>query len=135
MAEKDRLRTEQFKLTLFPEEKALLEKNSFELGLNKADYLRKLILYGEVIGQHPVIDKEQGRELLYEVNRIGNNINQIAYRSNARKFATVDDWREVRSECMAILLLLGKLIHMDRSEFEEWQQQIYTQLREQSDKH
>lgn len=134
MAEKDRLRTEQFLLRMFPEEKALLEKNSFELGLNKADYLRKLILYGEVIGQHPVIDKEQGRELLYEVNRIGNNINQIAYRSNARKFATTDDWREVRNECMGILLLLGKLIHMDRSEFEEWQQQIYTQLREQSDK-
>lgn len=134
MAEKDRLRTEQFLLRMFPEEKAMLEKNSFELGLSKADYLRKLILYGEVIGQHPVIDKEQGRELLYEVNRIGNNINQIAYRSNARKFATADDWREVRSECMGILLLLGKLIHMDRSEFEEWQQQIYMQLREQSDK-
>lgn len=134
MAEKDRVRTDQFLLRLLPEEKAMLEKNSFELGLSKADYLRKLILYGEVIGQHPVIDKEQGRELLYEVNRIGNNINQIAYRSNARKFATDDDWREVRKECMGILLLLGKLIHMDRSEFEEWQQLIYTQLREQSDK-
>ena len=134
MAEKDRIRAEQFKFTLLPEERAMLEKNAFELGLSKADYLRKLILYGEVIGQHPVIDKEQGRELLYEVNRIGNNINQIAYRTNAQKFATDNDWREVRNECMEILLLLGRLIHMDRSEFEEWQQQIYTQLREQSDK-
>ena len=134
MAEKDRIRAEQFKFTLLPEERAMLEKNAFELGLSKADYLRKLILYGEVIGQHPVIDKEQGRELLYEVNRIGNNINQIAYRTNAQKFTTDNDWREVRNECMEILLLLGRLIHMDRSEFEEWQQQIYTQLREQSDK-
>lgn len=134
MAEKDRLRTEQFLLRMLPEEKAMLEKNAFELGLSKADYLRKTILYGEIIGQHPVIDKEQGRELLYEVNRIGNNINQIAYRSNVSRIVKESDWKEVRGECMKILLLLGKLIHMDRSEFEEWQQQIYTQLQEQSDK-
>ena len=134
VAEKDRVRTDQFLLRLLPEEKAMLEKNAHELGLSKADYLRKVILYGSVIGQHPVMDKEQGRELLFEVNRIGNNINQIAYRSNVKRYTSNADWQEVKKECLDILLLLGRLVHMDREEVEEWQQQIYTQLQAQLDK-
>ena len=39
MAEKDRVRTEQFRFTLLPEENAMLTKNAFEYGLSKADYL------------------------------------------------------------------------------------------------
>ena len=134
MAEKDRVRTEQFKLTLLPEEKALLEKNAFELGLTKADYLRKIILYGSIVGQHPVLDRETNEKLLYEVNRIGNNINQIAYNTNAKKYASGADWREIKREAFEILELLGGLIDMDRSEWEEWQQRAYTLLQEQLDK-
>ena len=134
MAEKDRVRTEQFKMTLLPEERALLEKNAFELGLSKADYLRKIILYGSIVGQHPVIDKDTGEKLLYEVNRIGNNINQIAYNTNAKMYASGADWREVKKDAFAILELLGSLIEIDRSEWEEWQQRVYTLLQEQSDK-
>ena len=44
MAEKDRVRTEQFRFTLLPEEDAMLTKNAFEYGLSKSEYLRKLIL-------------------------------------------------------------------------------------------
>ena len=44
MAEKDRVRTEQFRFTLLPEENAMLTKNAFEYGLSKSEYLRKLIL-------------------------------------------------------------------------------------------
>ena len=134
MAEKDRIRTERYLLTLLPEEKALLEKNAFELGLSKADYLRKIILYGSIVGQHPVIDKETGEKLLYEVNRIGNNINQIAYNTNAKMHTSGADWREVKKDAFAILELLGGLIEMDRSEWEEWQQRVYTLLQEQLDK-
>lgn len=52
MANGNRIRTEKYLLTLLPEERALLEKNSFELGLSKADYLRKIILYGSIVVQH-----------------------------------------------------------------------------------
>jgi hypothetical protein len=95
VANGNRIRTEKYLLTLLPEEKALLEKNAFELHLSKADYLRKIILYGSIVGQHPVIDKATGEKLLYEVNRIGNNINQIAYNTNARRYASDLDWREI----------------------------------------
>ena len=134
MANKDRIRTEKYLLTLLPEEKALLEKNAFELGLSKADYLRKIILYGSIVGQHPVLDKEAGEKLLYEINRIGNNINQIAYNTNAKKYASGVDWRDIKKDAFDILELVGALIDMDRSEWEEWQQRAYTLLQEQLDK-
>ena len=129
MANGNRIRTEKYLLTLVPEEKALLEKNAFELHLSKADYLRKIILYGSIVGQHPVIDKATGEKLLYEVNRIGNNINQIAYNTNAKKYATDIDWREIKNEVFLILELLGGLIDMDRDEFVEWENSVIQCIR------
>ena len=129
MANGYRIRTEKYLLTLLPEERALLEKNSFELGLSKADYLRKIILYGSIVGQHPVIDKATGEKLLYEVNRIGNNINQIAYNTNARMYASDLDWREIKNEAFLILELLGRLIDMDRDEFVEWENSVLQCIR------
>ena len=83
MAEKDRVRTEQFRFTLLPEENAMLTKNAFEYGLSKADYLRKLILAEALTGKQWHMDRDQAKQLIYEVNRIGNNVNQIAYNTNA----------------------------------------------------
>ena len=129
MANGYRIRTEKYLLTLLPEERALLEKNSFELGLSIADYLRKIILYGSIVGQHPVIDKATGEKLLYEVNRIGNNINQIAYNTNARMYASDLDWREIKNDAFLILELLGSLIDMDRNEFVEWENRVLQCIR------
>lgn len=129
MAEKHRIRTDQFRFTLLPEESAMLTKNAFELGLSKADYLRKIILYGSIIGQHPVMDKEQGRQLLYEVNRIGNNINQIAYNTNLRKETCNIDYKSIKEDCFEILVLLGALVDMERDEFVEWQASVIQCIR------
>lgn len=129
MANGNRIRTEKYLLTLLPEEKALLEKNAFELHLSKADYLRKIILYGSIVGQHPVIDKATGEKLLYEVNRIGNNINQIAYNTNLRKLTYPIDYQSIKAECFEILVLLGALIDMDRDEFVEWEAEVIKFIR------
>lgn len=89
MAEKDRVRTEQFHFTLFPEENAMLTKNAFEYGLSKAKYLRKLILEEALTNNKQWhMDREQEKQLIYEVNRIGNNVNQIAYNTNAVRFSS-----------------------------------------------
>lgn len=83
MAEKDRVRTEQFRFTLLPEEDAMLTKNAFEYGLSKSEYLRKLILAESLSGKQWHMDRDQAKQLIYEVNRIGNNVNQIAYNTKA----------------------------------------------------
>lgn len=128
MGNDTRIRTEKYLLTLLPEENAMLEKSAFELGLSKADFLRSLIMAGSVIGQHPVLDKEQGAKLLYEVNKIGQNINQIAFNTNSKSFASSNDWKEVKKECLEILSLLGDLVDMDKEVMDEWRLRIYTQL-------
>ena len=74
MAEKDRVRTEQFRFTLLPEENAMLTKNAFEYGLSKSEYLRKLILAESLTGKQWHMDRDQAKQLIYEVNRIGNNV-------------------------------------------------------------
>lgn len=129
LAEEDRIRTEQFRFYLLPEEKAMLEKNAYELGLSKADYLRNVIMYGKFIGRHFVMDKEQGKQLIFEINRIGNNINQIAYRTNAKMYAGNSEWQELRENYFELLSLLGKLPFIDEGVKDEWQQQISTLLR------
>lgn len=88
MAEKDRVRTEQFRFTLLPEENAMLTKNAFEYGLSKSEYLRKLILAESLTGKQWHMDRDQAKQLIYEVNRIGNNVNQIAYNTNAVRFSS-----------------------------------------------
>ena len=129
LAEEDRIRPEQFRFYLLPEEKAMLEKNAYELGLSKADYLRNVIMYGKFIGRHFVMDKEQGKQLIFEINRIGNNINQIAYRTNAKMYAGNSEWQELRENYFELLSLLGKLPFIDEGVKDEWQQQISTLLR------
>lgn len=82
MGNESRIRTEKYLLTLLPEESAMLTKNAYEYGMSKAEYLRKLILAESLSGKQWHMDREQAKELIYEVNRIGNNVNQIAYNTN-----------------------------------------------------
>lgn len=124
----DRTRTESFMLMLLPEEKALLEKGAYELGYSKAEYLRNLIVYGSMYGRHWSMDKEQGKQLLYEVNRIGNNINQIAYIVNTQSHATRAEFDGLLREYNNLLILLGKIPFLDKEAQEEWQRQIFTLL-------
>lgn len=129
MAEKSRIRTEKYLLTLLPEEAAMLKKNAYEFDLSRADYLRQLIMYGGIVGRQWTMDEEQGKQLLYEINRIGNNLNQIAYNTNAKKYASNEDWKAVKENYFEFLSLFGKIPFLEKGVVDEWQQQISTLLR------
>ena len=107
MAENDRIRTHSLRVWLLPEEKALLQKGAFEANMSQSEYLRKLIVFGGMFVSHFSMDKEQTKQMLYELNRIGNNINQIAYNSNTRGFATQADWKELEVKFSELLKLIG----------------------------
>lgn len=70
-----------FSFYLLDEEYEVLEVKAAEAGLSKADLLRRLILFGAAC-ERTNFTKAQQRQTLYELNRIGNNINQIAWRAN-----------------------------------------------------
>ena len=122
MAEKHRIRTEKYLLTLLPEESALLKKNAYEFDLSRAEYLRQLIVYGAILGRHWTMDKEQGKQLVFELNRIGNNLNQIAYNTNERKYAIDEDWKAVKENYFEFLELFGKIPFLEKSEQSKWKE-------------
>jgi hypothetical protein len=80
----------QVKINLKPEEYDRIEAAAEEDGVTKAEWIRRRI--GAEIDEEDrrsrrssVETKAADPRLLYELNRIGNNLNQIATRSNANK--------------------------------------------------
>lgn len=129
LAEEHRIRTTKFSVYLLPEEAALLQKNAFELDMSRADYLRSLIVCGGIVGRQWTMDKEQGKRLLYELNRIGNDLNQIAFNTNVQKFASNEEWKAVKENYFEFIKLFTRVPFIEEGVKEEWQQQIFTLLR------
>lgn len=74
-------------LRLMPDEAKELAKIAKDNGMNEAEYLRFLI--SQKPKDYPEIRKLL-KELINEVNRIGININQIVFNSNAQMYSKKD---------------------------------------------
>ena len=127
----NRSREYQVKFWLFEEEKQMLIKSCYEANLSQSDYLRQLIMAGSISGRQWTMNEEQGKKLLYEINRIGNNINQIAYNTNAKAFASHADWEALKEKYYELLNLLGAIPFLSKEAQEEWQLQAYMLLQKQ----
>jgi len=79
-----RIRDRQFSVYLFEEEMAVLEAKKDEANMTKSEYIRNMILFGAA-HERTNFAKEYSEKMIYEINRIGNNLNQIAYRANSSK--------------------------------------------------
>jgi hypothetical protein len=91
MGEDTRIRRRQFKLHLLEDEMLLLERKANQATMTKTEFVRRVILYGQANGD-TLFSKEDAERIVYELNRIGNNINQIAYRVNAAKSTDMEDY-------------------------------------------
>lgn len=74
-------------LRLMPEEAKMLAKKACDNGMNEAEYIRLLI--SQKPNDYPKVRKIL-KELINEVNRIGININQIVFNSNAGLYSKED---------------------------------------------
>ena len=70
-------KTEIVTFRLSPEEYDLLKTKTQNTELSQSDYIRKCL------ENKPVVKVYQPRELLRQISRIGNNINQIARVANS----------------------------------------------------
>lgn len=77
-------------LRLMPSEAKELAEKSASAGMCEADYLRLLI--SQKPNDYPEIRKKL-KGLINEVNRIGINVNQIVYNSNADRYSKQDKER------------------------------------------
>lgn len=72
-----------FTVRLFSEEKEELEKKSSACGMRMSEYLRRLVTSGGSIDTDKAKDR---RDLINNVARLGNNINQITRIANTYKY-------------------------------------------------
>ena len=77
MANENRNRKNGFFVYMLDEEKQVLEKKAEKANMSKSEYIRNVILFGAA-RRATKFSTEDTREIIYELNRIGNNINQRA---------------------------------------------------------
>jgi len=69
---------EKLEFYVSDEEFKIIEEKKEKSGLNRSEYLRKMAIQGAIVK----IDMSTINDLIYEINKIGVNINQIARKVN-----------------------------------------------------
>ncbi len=99
----NRNRPFQIKFDVSAEEKELIDKKQEQTGIkNKGAFYRKMIIDGYVINT----DVSAIKDVTIAINRIGNNINQIARRTNQTGNIYKEDLQEINEKIGDIWLLL-----------------------------
>lgn len=97
-------KTEIIKVRVSEDELSIIDKKAELSGLNRSQYIRKISTQGYiVIKNYDEVDK-----LVFEINKIGNNVNQIAKKANEFDYLNKDDLKSVREKIDSIYNLIGK---------------------------
>lgn len=106
MAEKkaNRFRDKQLIVRLSKQEYDILQVKAEIADKSKSDFVRDIALYGEIKSK-PIWYNVDFKKLLYEINRIGNNLNQIAYNSNLKKSTGREEIYALREQYESLLSL------------------------------
>jgi len=102
MAEHHRKRPRQFKVSLYEEELEVLERKAETASMTKTEYVRSVVLLGATRGRTN-FSKEDAGKIRYELNRIGNNINQIAYQANLNCGVSKNDFYILREQFVKLV--------------------------------
>lgn len=91
-----RQRTETLFARVTPDEKSAIQARADRAGLASAAFLRAIALgeAGPRARRRPPVDHVVIRQLLGELNRVGNNINQIARSLNSGEDLNIPELRE-----------------------------------------
>lgn len=119
MGEKNRFRKKQLLIRLCDEEWEIFEYKAGLSGKSKSDFVRDLILLSEVKVVNPILTDKNFQKMLYEINRIGNNINQIAYNANLKKSTGKEEIEELREQYSVLLSLYEDTFLYPESENEK----------------
>lgn len=105
-----RKRTKLFQLRLLEEEAEILEQKAQELKISKSKYLRDLLILGsQYDASISKKDNDIRKQWIYELNRIGNNINQIAYNANSKKSTNSKECLMLTEEVQSLLSLFSTI--------------------------
>ena len=99
----------QLKVWISERESELLEQKIAKLGITKSEYIRSCILFG-FPGRKTNFSDEEAERIAYEMNRIGNNVNQIARYVNKEHEAMQTDIEEVKKLILSLNDVIMKLV-------------------------
>lgn len=91
---KKRYRDKEVKFFVTENELDMIDQKAAVAELDRSKYLRKMAIEGLIIKR----DFTEVEQLVYEINRIGNNINQVAKRANELNHVSKEDIRYLRKQ-------------------------------------
>ncbi|WP_433947006.1 plasmid mobilization protein [Paenibacillus sp. SN-8-1] len=101
---KNRYRDKEVKFFCTVDELDRIDQKAVIAELDRSKYLRKMALEGYIIKR----DFSSVEELVYEINKIGNNINQVARRANEVDYVTKDEIRYLKKQLEGIYSQIEK---------------------------
>lgn len=107
--EKKRNRKVGIHIFLSDREAEILEQKIAKLGITKSEYFRNCILFG-FPGRKTNFSDEEADRIVYEMNRIGNNVNQIARYVNKEHNAQQAEIEEVKNLVWNLHDVIMKLV-------------------------
>ncbi len=107
--EKKRNRKVGIHIFLSDREAEILEQKIAKLGITKSEYFRNCILYG-FPGRKTNFTDAEAERIAYEMNRIGNNVNQIARYVNKEHETSQSEIEEVKKLIWNLNDVIMKLV-------------------------
>ena len=97
-------KTERFQLRLTPAEKEKLTEKATAARMSASDYVAELIDKKKVINEKTIFS------LIYEIRKIGVNINQIAYIGNSQRYVPNELLKQVHQDMNEVNALVQKIL-------------------------
>ncbi len=110
MSENNRPKERIVGVRLLPEEAEVLQAKAKEANMSKARFLKNVILQGSAYEKTNFTAEDAGK-LQYEIDKIGNNINQIAVRANDSSNIEEIDFSRLKDNYKELLSAFYEFIH------------------------
>ena len=109
MAEDHRKKKTGFFIHLSDGELKMLKTKSEKAHMTRTEYTRKILFTGEV-QEKKNFSRDDADRLQFELNRIGNAVNQIAYQANNNRSVSKNDSLQLQEELNHMLALCEKFV-------------------------
>lgn len=104
MAKSNRYRKDHIKLYVTENEKKDIVQRASLCEMSNSDYSRKMALTGIIVNYN----FEKLQEYIYEINKIGVNINQIAKNTNEENEVTRKDVEHLKIEMIKLIEVVSE---------------------------
>lgn len=110
MRESNRPKERIISVRLLPEEAEVLRAKAKEANMSKAKFLKNVILQGGAYERTNFTIEDVGK-LQYEIDKIGNNINQISLRISGSSNIDEIEFLRLKDNYMELLFAFYEFIH------------------------